>query len=397
MGSVKPIPLISRPMHVAILFEFPSLNGGEHSMLSVLELLRSRPYLQLTAIAPRAGPLAGRLNELRIPLAPMVIRSRAGVKRDAAELRRELTCLAGSLRPDILHANSLATSRLLGEVAGLLSNGVRCTGHLRDIMKLGNRAITHLNQLDRTVAVSQATKSFHVRQGLASARCAVILNGVDPVRFRRQSKTAARASVLPNLPPSARVLLNVGQICLRKGQLDLARAVVRLLHNQNDLHLVLAGKRFSSKAESHAYENAIDDCFAAAGLSDHLHRVGYRDDIPIWMNAADLLVHAAHQEPLGRVLLEAAACKLPIIATSAGGTPEILRNQLDALLVPPGDVNSLTKTIPVVLADQPARETRAGSAARRFRSLFTAQLSAAATEQFWRNVATNGATTATQS
>ena len=66
--------------------------------------------------------------------------------------------------------------------------------------------------------------------------------------------------------------------------------------------------------------------------------------MPALLSELTLLIHAARQEPLGRVLLEAAAARVPIIATDVGGTREIL-NQNQGALVPPGDSSALSSKI----------------------------------------------------
>ncbi len=369
--------------HVAVLFEFPTLNGGEHSMLSVLRRFQSERLFQLSALAPPHGPLAEQLNALGVRTVPFIVRAASGSKRPADELLAELQDHLSVLQPDLLHANSLSMSRLVGGSRGQLGP-LQCTGHLRDIMKLSRSAVSDLNQLDRLAAVSQATRSFHENQGLDTGRTDVIYNGVDINRFRLQNRCDARRALLPGLPASARVLLNVGQICLRKGQLDLAQAVVRLLQSRDDIHLVLIGRRHSEKAESRAYEQAIVDAFASSGRAEHLHRPGFCTNVDQWMNAADLLVHTARQEPLGRVLLEAAASELPIIATDVGGTSEILTDQDSAILIPPNDEIRLIAGLLSALNDLEHARSLASRARERIIQSFTIPHASSALRDFWQ-------------
>ncbi len=372
--------------HIAILFEFPSLYGGEHSILSVLVQLCADGVFQFTAIAPAEGVLAKRLDAIGIPIVPLSVRSASGVKRDASDLLTDLSRIVTSLQPDIVHANSLSMSRLLGQLCVQLPNQ-KFTGHVRDIMRLSRQAVADLNSLDRIAAVSEATREFHVAQGLDPKCADVVYNGVDTTRFRGRAGEYCRSDLLPELPPESVVLLNVGQICLRKGQLILAQAVTRLLKFRQDIHLVLVGERHSAKAESVAYEQAIVDEFAAAGLSTHLHRPGYSENVEHWMNAADLLVHTAHQEPLGRVLLEAAASELPIIATDVGGTSEILQDQYSARLLPPGDIGVLTECLRVSIEDPGSSRQFATAAVIQIWEVFGILRASEALGRFWQTVA----------
>lgn len=372
-------------LHVALLFEFPTLNGGEHSILTVLQQFAVDSVIRFTAIAPPDGPLADQLRQLNIPLVSFTVRSAAGVKRDVTDLKSELQAIVATLQPNILHANSLSMSCLLAQCQQQMVP-VCCTGHIRDIMKIRTRAIDDLNRLNSIAVVSKATKDFHESQGLRSGLVKVIYNGIDTGRFCQRSQADVRNTLLPQLPKTAQVLLNVGQICLRKGQLDLAQAVVQLLQDRNDIYLVLVGKRHSEKAESVAYEQAIANEFAAFGQTNHLLRVGYSDNVEQWMNIADLLVHTARQEPLGRVLLEAAASELPIVATDVGGTPEILQHGRSGILFPPGDVNALVNCVHAALAEPSRCRAYATSAVEHIKQTFTVRQACNALKDFWQSV-----------
>ena len=150
-------------------------------------------------------------------------------------------------------------------------------------------------------------------------------------------------------------------------------------------HFLLVGERHSSKAESVAFERRIVQQFVDSGLGDRLHRLGWRDDVPELLNEIDLLIHAARQEPLGRVLLEAAASGVPIVATDVGGTREILEDEISAVLVPPDDARALADAV-VRLTMNTAL---AGSLAQRARSVAVEKYdigqAAQALLEFWQS------------
>ncbi len=369
--------------HVAVLFEFPTLNGGEHSMLSVLDMLLEEGAFEFTALAPGTGLLADELTKRQIPVRDFSVRNDDGIKCPYDVIEQRLSDLLHELRPDILHANSLSMSRLTGQLASTALPPLKRTGHLRDIIRLKKKVVSDLNRNDGLIAVSKATSDFHVAQGLDPLRCRVVHNGVDTERFQPCDSAILRAKLFPSVPATHTILLNVGQICLRKGQLDLAKAVVGLLQDHSDVHLAFVGQRHSTKQESVDYEAAIQQQFTQAGCGTHLHMLGYRDDIPDLMNAADLLVHAARQEPFGRTLLEAAASGLPIVATNVGGTPELLRPDTDAILVSSGDVASLKAAIDKTLANPELRRSLAASARQRIEANFTVKSAADQLAKFW--------------
>jgi glycosyltransferase involved in cell wall biosynthesis len=364
---------------IALLFEFPTLNGGERSLLAAVPELRRR--FHLVAFAP-GEPLAAALAEAGVEVRPSPLLDDAGRRVPRVEAVTRLAEAVRDAGADVLHANSLAMGRLTGAAAPRL--GIPCTAHLRDIIGLSAAAVADLNGDARLIAVSEATRSFHVAQGLDPRKVVTVHNGVDLDRFRPRPRTGRLRDEL-GIPVHALVALTVGQIGLRKGWDVLADAEARLAGRFPSLHVLLSGERYSDKPETVAYEQAVRERFAAA-MPGRAHFLGYRDDMPELMNAADLLVHPARQEPFGRVLLEAAACGLPIVATDVGGTAELLDDGRSARLVPPGDADALAGAVSELL-DDAALRTRLGEAARRrVEAGFSAAAAAARLAAVWEGV-----------
>lgn len=349
-------------MHITILllFEYGTLNGGEWSLLSMLEVL-GQDSLAFIAAAPAEGRLVTQLERLGIETLPLDLRDGGGQKKSPDQVNAHLQELISKVAPDLVHANSLSMGRMLGRIAATLP--MPCTTHLRDIIKLNRAAIDDLNKLDGLIAVSRATRQFHVGQGMDADKVQVIYNGVDTERFKPQARTLALRQSL-GLSDSDLMIVNIGQICLRKGQTLLAQAAVALAKTFPLAHYVFVGERYSQKQESVDYENRLVQIFQDAGIEDRLHKIGFRSDIPQILSEADLLVHTAHQEPLGRVLLEAAACAKPIIATDVGGTAEILSHEQSALLIPSDDLEALCAALRQALSEKSFRQSM-GETARR--------------------------------
>jgi glycosyltransferase involved in cell wall biosynthesis len=133
-----------------------------------------------------------------------------------------------------------------------------------------------------------------------------------------------------------------------------------------DVHWLIVGERTSGKQESWDFEQLLHQIASRPPLVGHVHFLGNRNDMPQLFNECTLLVHAAQQEPLGRVLLEAAASGLPVVATDVGGTREIFPTHTDgAVVVPPGDARSMAKAIRDLLHDEPRRRSAAVAARQR--------------------------------
>src|SRR5690242_18542717 len=133
-----------------ILCEFPTLNGGERSLLSVLPALQAAGWT-IDVCCPLTGPLADALAALGVEAvaAPSDDVDRRG--REAAWLERIAERLQRR-RYDLVHANSLAMSVAIGPVS--LDFRVPTIGHVRDIARLSSAKIARLNQHTRILAVS---------------------------------------------------------------------------------------------------------------------------------------------------------------------------------------------------------------------------------------------------
>lgn len=367
---------------IALLFEYPTLNGGERSMLAAMGRL-PREQFEFVALAPSQGRLADALRERGLRHVPFELRGTDGARRAKEDIARNLLQHVHELRPALLHANSLAMGRLTGSIAKRLT--IPTTAHLRDIIGLSQGAIADLNRNRRLFAVSQATREFHVARGLDPGRVQVLHNGVDCDLFQPRPRTGRLRREL-NLSEDAFLVATIGQIGLRKGQDVLAEAAASIASQAQDLHYLLIGERNSSKAESIAFERAVVERFAQAGLQDRLHRLGYRDDVPELLSEIDLLVHPAHQEPFGRVLLEAAAAGVPIVATAVGGTPEIVEDGQSARLIPPGDPRALAAALVELHGDASLRRRFAAAARRRVCETYEIKTAARNLAAAWSDV-----------
>jgi len=366
---------------ILLFFEYATLNGGEFSLLAMLGEL-GRTEFEFVAAAPDAGPLTGRLKQCGIPVHAMTLRDAQGHKRSLDRIDAHLVELVTRVSPDLVHSNSLAMGRMVGRIASRLS--IPCTSHLRDIIRLNRTVVSDLNQHAGLIAVSHATQQFHVEQGMCPEKLQVIYNGVNTDLFHPTPATGRLKREL-GLSDSDVLVANIGQICLRKGQTLLAQAAVALAKTCPRAHYLFIGQRHSEKSESVAYEKAIRLIFREGGIEDRLFCLGFRDDVPSILNEVDLLVHTAHQEPLGRVLLEAASCGQAIVATDVGGTGEILTDEISAVLVPPDTLSALTAAIGSLLSDRDA-QVRMGQHARlRVLDTFALPTATARARSFWKS------------
>lgn len=350
-------------MRILYLCEYATLNGGENSLLAVLDGLAANGCQPVVACP--AGPLADVVVKRGLEWHTLRFHDDSSARLPALEIDQQIAELCRRVGPAIVHANSLSMSRLLGRVAEQIQ--LPTVGHLRDIINLSRAAIGHLNNNDRLIAVSQATRQHHLSQGMDSEKTFVCYNGIDT----RQFQTAARGKLRREygLQDSDTVVLTIGQLGLRKG-LDVVVQAVKEMADQKTIHWFLVGERHSQKAESIAFHEELIAASQQPPWQGRLHLLGRRADVPQLLCDADIIVHAARQEPLGRVLLEAAAAARAIVATDVGGTREIFPDD-EALLVPPDDATALKQAMLELATDRGRRQDLAERAFHRIATAFS--------------------------
>jgi glycosyltransferase involved in cell wall biosynthesis len=173
--------------------------------------------------------------------------------------------------------------------------------------------------------------------------------GVDP------DVLAPSGPYIPARPGAPLRLFSCGRLNIVKGHQDLM-AAIRILHDQGrDVQLAIAGE---DDAGGSGYRHILAAKIAELGLEPHVRLLGPIDaeTVKAHIQAAHIFALASWHEPLGVALMEAMSCGIPTIGTNAGGVPELIRDGIDGVLVPPKDPARLATAI-AALADDPARAT----------------------------------------
>jgi D-inositol-3-phosphate glycosyltransferase len=213
-----------------------------------------------------------------------------------------------------------------------------------------------LKRADRIVTVSEETKKYVLRLGADKTKTSVIYNGVDTDVFRPANKEENRKKL--GLPKNRKIILSVRRLVYKNGLDTLLESVPHAAQNHPDILFVVAGKGPSRKL--------IEDRIKELGIEANIRLAGFVPDnlLPAYYGAADCFVlPSASGEGLPLVLLEAMACGLPVIATAVGGTPEILRNMKNGVLVPPRNPEAMAEALSRLLSE--GRGTALGVEARR--------------------------------
>ena len=197
-----------------------------------------------------------------------------------------------------------------------------------------------------------AAMEAHQVDGIAADRVRVIPNAVMPAMGDGGRRAPTRAGW--GFDPAHIVVGCVGNYKPGKGLLSLLTVADQLRLERPDLRYVLVGEGpLRSDLERGIRRLALGDIVVLHGREANARSL---------YGAFDIFVQASDSEGLPNVILEAAASGLPIVATSVGGTPEILSSNVDAILVPSGDVQGIASAISELAVD-PGLRDRLGRAA----------------------------------
>lgn len=236
---------------------------------------------------------------------------------------------------------------------------------LKFLDKVTAKCATHL------LVVSKSERQFLVGQQVVAAnRLQIIANGsicgVDLNKFRpsKQTRNDIRAKI--GLSESDLVILYVGRLNADKGLLDLAEAFSKASLRCPNIHLLVVGPD----------EDQIEAKMTAL-CPDYLSKLHFFDFTPhpeLYMAASDILCLPSYREGFGLVLIEAAACGLPTIASRIYGITDAVVDLDTGLLFDVGDINDLTIKIEALVADADLRKRLGVNGKSRAESEFSKDL-----------------------
>jgi glycosyltransferase involved in cell wall biosynthesis len=205
---------------------------------------------------------------------------------------------------------------------------------------------------DTFFTVSQAEALDARRLHIARAPIATG-NGRDPAIFHPDPAARARIRAELETPDHRPVVIAVSRLVRHKGYPELLQAM-----EQVDAELWVVGERLSSDRGED-----LTPLFDAPAIQGKVKRLGYREDVPALLAAADIFTLPSHFEGLPMSIIEAMLTALPVVATAIRGPSEQVLDGITGLLVPPATIAPLAAALQR-LADDPALRARMGEAGR---------------------------------
>jgi|GEM_PF-331397 len=246
--------------------------------------------------------------------------------------------LAKKFHFDLIHAHMACPAGFVAVLLGMiLRKPVIVTAHGSDIHSfpqyffLKHLIRFTLKRATKIVAVSWSLKDLIMKIAGSQKNLLVIRNGTKPEKFFPMDKMKTRQMF--NLPTHEKIILCISSLTPTKGIDILLRAFADI--NDGCSNLMILGKgELELQLKTLAKDLHIENRVFFIGSRNH-------DEIPLWLNACDVLCLSSHCEGFPTVIVEAFACGKPVVATKVGGVPEAVANESLGILVEPGNKEEL--------------------------------------------------------
>jgi glycosyltransferase involved in cell wall biosynthesis len=358
-------------MRVLYVNHTARVSGAEHSLLVLLRSVAGTVSPVLACPDGELAVAAGRLGVevRRIPGTDLSARlhprhtAREAVR--AVRAGQALGAIARDVSADVIHANTPRAGLISAFTRGV--SGAKPIVHIRDSTPPGRLPGLTLSFLAKRASAFVPTSQFLADQLPGGTAATIVANAVEPERFDPSALDRVAARSRLGLRETDPVVAVVGQISPHKGQSDAIRTLELVRRAHPDARLLLTGSvKFTSAAtrfDNRAYGDELVDLADELGIGAAVSFLGERADIPEVLAAVDVLLVPSWYEPFGRVALEAMIMGVPVIATSVGGTKEVITDGVDGLVLEPRDPRGWAAAVDALLAD-PARRAAMGARGR---------------------------------
>jgi glycosyltransferase involved in cell wall biosynthesis len=199
---------------------------------------------------------------------------------------------------------------------------------------------THPN-IKKILCVSEKIKEITAPDIKDKSKLEVVYSGIDLKKF---AKRGGKLRKELKLSEATNLIGNTSALADHKDYFTFLDVAEKVIEKEDKVHFVIFGKGpLEEKIKSYARNKK---------LNHKLTFLGYRADIPEVLADLDIFLITSKTEGLGTSIIDAFACEVPVVATAAGGIPELVENEKSGLLCPVKDVDCLTKSVIKIIHDQ---------------------------------------------
>jgi len=312
--------------------------GGQRQVFLLTRELLRRGY-EAVLVAPPESPLLEKAKAAGLQVLPIAIKNDAHLTagwKIARAMRRSRCVLA--------HFHDGHAAGTGGRAARKADVPIRIVSRRVEFPLKDNRfSLKKYAETDAVVAISESVREVLVKGGVPSDRIEVIPSGIDFSPFaqvtekdflRREFGFAADdflVGIVAHLEDS-------------KGHRTLIDAARFLKARTPKIKIIIIG--------SGSLELELTEQARGLGVNDLVFFLGFRDDVPRLLASLDAFVMTSNAEGLGTSIMDAMASRLPVVATSVGGIPEVVTDKETGILIPPRHPEDLAEAIGKLYADR---------------------------------------------
>lgn len=334
--------------------------GGQNQVLLTARGLRALGH-RVVVMAHPEGELRRRVEgEFEV----LALAPRGEVDLKAAW--RLASALRG-LQPDIVHAHDphgVAVAAAALPISGPARRPPLVAARRVDFhLKANSFSRWKYRQVDAFLTSSDAIRVMLIEDGIPAERVATVHEGVDLDRIAAIAPLDLHREYW--FPPQAPIVGNVAALVPHKGQKFLLEAAAIVVREVPHARFVILGEG--------ELRQELEQRIRHLKLEQHVVLAGFQADVLARLKAFDLFVMSSVTEGLGTSLLDAMGAARSIVATRAGGIPEVVEDGVTGLLVPPADGRALATAILALLHDEGRRRRMGEAGLARARQHFSAE------------------------
>ena len=327
-------------LKVAIIMPLAEQKGGGEKRLWDL-MLEGRNYgIEWLLIFQEDGPLATQIHQLGVDVR-VVPCGRLSRPHHFISALVKILALVRNERPDII-LSWMWKAHFYGSPVALI-NGIPC---LWSQLEVPDDLL-----LKRIAALLPASGVFiNSKSGRATLEklcprqpIKLVYPGVSLNQFNCSTlppPSEARRKL--GLPLEDPIIGIVGRLQRWKGMHVLVEAISQVRERYPDIHCLIVGGKHNLEPN---YASYLEEKITLLELENQVILADHQENIPEWMQAMDIFVHASDNEPFGIVIVEAMALGKPVVATDTGGPTDIISDRVNGLLTPYGNSEKLVNAI----------------------------------------------------
>lgn len=368
------------PINVLRIVPSMEIGGMERTLLSLLPRLDKNKYKVFVCCLYRKDVLAEEMEKLGIPVFCLNMKAKLDLNLKYLTGIVKLISLIRKNNIKIVHAHIYKASTP-GRIAAILAGVPIVILHKHNLSFKENeiRMDRFLSKFtDKIIAVSESVRDSYIREvGVPQQKVTVIYNGIDIESFDKKVNVAKIRKEL-GIPSNYKVIGTVGRLKKVKGHIYFLKAAQIIKKEAKNIKFLIVGGGSLLKK--------LKEQCSRLGLMNDVIFTREQKDINKFLSIMDIFVLSSLSEGFGVSILEAMAETKPVVVTSVGGAPEIIKDGINGFLVPPRSENLMAEKVLSILNNKETASKIAQKARETVINKFTVEKMLEETESLYSNL-----------